>query len=267
MYAPKDKKELIVPVRLDMDSTFTFGCERDLGCFTRCCRGASIMLTPADIVRMKNRLGATSTEFLALYTSPGKIENTELPIPVLKMLETKDQPCPFLSDDGCVIYEDRPVTCRYYPLAAGMFHNHDEVSKEDFFAIVSEATCQGHGIGTEWRVAQWRENQGIDDYDTLNAGWVEIILRRKSLGPFVTIPDQTLKMFFTGCYDVDALRRFVFDSPFLKAYEVEQERLKEMEKDDMAMLQFGFDWLKTVLFGAGILKLRSREVDGEQVEI
>ncbi len=266
MYAPKDKKELIVPVRLDMESTFCFSCEKDLACFTKCCRDASIMLTPYDIIRMKNRLGATSSEFLSFYTTIGQIENTELPIPVLKMLDTDEKPCPFLHDEGCVIYEDRPATCRYYPLAAGIVHNLDESSDERFFALINEGRCHGHGLGKEWTVMEWRQNQGLDEYDKVNAGWIELILRRKSLGPFVNIPDASLKMFFTGCYDVDGLRRFVFESPFLNAFEVEQERLDKMKDDDIAMLQFGFDWLKTVFFGENILKLKKQEVEGDMVE-
>ena len=37
----------------------------DIACFTRCCRNIDILLTPYDVIRMKNRLGITSTEFLA----------------------------------------------------------------------------------------------------------------------------------------------------------------------------------------------------------
>ncbi len=264
MFAPKDKKEIVVPVRLDLDSPFSFQCDKDLACFTRCCKGATIMLTPGDIIRMKNRLGATSMEFISFYTTISEIENTQLPIPVLKMLETKGNPCPFLHDDGCVIYEDRPVTCRYYPIAAGIFHNVDESSDENFFALIKEAHCHGHGLGGEMSVREWRSNQGIDPYDDINRGWVEIILRRKSLGPFVTLPDATLKMFFMGCYDVDALRGFVFETKFLKTYEVDEERLEKMREDDFEMLKFGYDWLKTIFFGDGILKLREQVA---QVEI
>ena len=60
----------IIPVRLGLDSRFTFRCHKDVKCFTKCCRGINIILTPYDIIRMKNRLGLTSDEFLSIYTVP-----------------------------------------------------------------------------------------------------------------------------------------------------------------------------------------------------
>ncbi len=267
MFAPKDKKELIVPVRLDLDSTFNFRCERDISCFTKCCRDAYIQLTPYDVIRMKRRLEVPSDQFLAFYTFPKKIENTELPIPVLKMLDNEEKRCPFLGQEGCVIYDERPETCRYYPIGSGIFHNKDAAADERFFALIKEPHCLGHDMGQEWTVSQWIENQGLQDYDEVNKGWIEIILKRKSLGPFVTIPEKTLQMFFMACYDVDTFKRFIFQSKFLDIFEVPQERLKKMEKDDLALLQFGFDWLKKTLYGEGDLQIKHQEADGDMVEV
>lgn len=263
MYAPKDRPEILVPVRLDLASTFTFTCEPKVACFGRCCQDAQIMLTPYDIVRMKNRFGITSDEFLALYTVPGPIENTELPIPYLKTIGKDERTCPFLDVKGCGIYEDRPVSCRYYPLGAGIFHNRDASEKERFFALVKEPHCLGHGLGREWTVREWIEDQGIPEYDEVNAGWVELILKRKSLGPFVTIPEKTLKMFFMGCYNVDGFRRFVFDSKFLDIYVVPQDRIDRMENDDKEILIFAFEWLKGTLYGEGKLPLRTQTATAE----
>ena len=51
----------IVPERIGADSRFKFKCHKDVKCFTKCCRGINIILTPYDIIRMKNRLGASYT--------------------------------------------------------------------------------------------------------------------------------------------------------------------------------------------------------------
>ncbi len=268
-YRYQGKKGPIVPVRLNLDDTFNFECSKDLPCFTKCCYDAYIMLTPYDVIRLKNRLDLNSNDFLAIYTTLGFIENTELPIPVLKMLEDEDgNPCPFLDkENGCKIYEDRPSTCRYYPIGAGIFHNKDAASDENFFAIIKEEHCEGLNSKKIWTVRQWRENQGLEPYDEVNTGWVELILKRKSLGPFCQIPDKTLQMFFMGCYNVDEFRRFVLNSKFLEIYVIEPERVEKIKKDDIEALKLAFDWLKTTLFGEGILKIREITTDPDMVEV
>ncbi len=267
MYAPKDVEKPIVPVRLDLDSTICFTCDKELACFTKCCHNNSTFLTPYDIIRLKQRLDMPSDEFLLTFTTPGKVEASDLPVPMIKLVEDRNNACPFLGEEGCNVYEDRPVACRYYPVAAGLFHNFDLSDNENFFALIKEAHCLGHDLGQEMTIAKWRKQQGIPPYDENNRGWVEIILRRKSLGPFVEIPEKTLQMFFMACYNLDAFRRFVFKSNFLKIYRVSSERLEEVENDDVALLHLGYDWLMTTLFGAGRLELIEQVVEADEVEV
>ncbi len=47
----------IQPLRLGPDSRFQFRCHKDVKCFTQCCRGINIILTPYDIIGLKHRLG------------------------------------------------------------------------------------------------------------------------------------------------------------------------------------------------------------------
>lgn len=267
MHIQKEKNDLIVPVKMDINSTFTFACEKEMACFTQCCKNAHIMLTPCDIIRMKKRLGLSSDEFLQIYTTLGFIEKTDLPIPVIKMRDDEKKTCPFLEESGCGIYEDRPLTCRYYPLSAGMFHNRDLNSDEHFFALIKESYCLGHDLGRELTVKEWREDQGIIPYDEVNFDWAELILKRKSLGPFTTIPEKTLQMFFMGCYNVDRFRRFVLDSMFLNVYIISEERKKEILEDDLAMLSLAMDWLKATLLGEKKLKIREQVAETDPVEV
>ncbi|MGQ9499837.1 MAG: YkgJ family cysteine cluster protein [Dissulfurimicrobium sp.] len=261
MNEPENTSKPIVPVKLDLDSNFTFLCEKDLACFTKCCRNISIMLTPYDIIRIKKTLGLTSDEFLFLYTTPGLIAGTELPVPVLKIMDEKTGVCPFLAESGCCIYDVRPLTCRYYPLGAGIFYNRDVASEEHFFVMIKEPHCLGHSLGREWVVKEWLENQGINQYEDANAGWIDIILRRKSLGPFVDISEKTLQMFFLACYNVDGFRRFVFESRFLDIYVVSEEMKIKIAEDDIAILRFGIEWLRATLLGLGNLNIRQSVTD------
>ncbi|MGB9713285.1 MAG: YkgJ family cysteine cluster protein [Dissulfurimicrobium sp.] len=261
MYAPKDSQGPIVPVRFDLNSNFTFSCGKDSACFTKCCRNIKIMLTPYDIIMMKKELGLTSDEFLFLFTEPGLIAATELPIPILKVMDEEIRACPFLKETGCSIYSVRPLTCRYYPLGAGIFHNRDASSDERFFAMIKEPHCLGHLSEREWTVREWIENQGINRYEEVNAGWVGLILKRKSLGPFVDISEKTLQMFFMACYNIDAFRRFVFESRFLDIYIVPKERQEEIIADDVSALDFGVKWLETTLLGSRNFSIRQYSTD------
>jgi len=40
--------------RLGLKSKFKFECHKGVKCFTKCCRGINIVLTPYDIIRLKN---------------------------------------------------------------------------------------------------------------------------------------------------------------------------------------------------------------------
>ena len=75
-----DKPEMMAkidPVRLGPDSKFQFKCHKDVSCFTKCCRGIDIMLTPYDVILLKERLGLPSEEFLAIYTELKLLEKTD----------------------------------------------------------------------------------------------------------------------------------------------------------------------------------------------
>ena len=79
----KDRMANVEPVRLGSDSTFKFKCHSGVKCFTACCRDINIILTPYDIIRLKNRLDLSSEEFLAIYTEPQLLEKTGLPVVTL----------------------------------------------------------------------------------------------------------------------------------------------------------------------------------------
>ena len=51
----------IVPQRVSLDNKFRFKCHKKVKCFTQCCRGIKITLTPYDVIRLKNRLGLPGT--------------------------------------------------------------------------------------------------------------------------------------------------------------------------------------------------------------
>ncbi|PIE61138.1 MAG: zinc/iron-chelating domain-containing protein [Desulfobacterales bacterium] len=243
----------IPPEQLSLKSRFRFECHKGVSCFTTCCRGINIMLTPYDILIMRKRLEMDSEKFLAVFTDPQILEKADMPVVTLKLLDDERNSCPFVDDeDGCVIYEDRPTTCRYYPLGVGSLSYSGELGeKDEFFFLIKEAHCKGFDENKEWCVAEWREDQGVDLRDEVNEGWLNLMVRKKSLPPSMQLSEQAKQMFFMVCYNIDKFKRFVFESSFLNRYDFSQEKIEEIKSDDVKLLQFGFDWLKATFFESG----------------
>jgi len=246
----------IQPLRLGPNSRFTFRCHKDVKCFTQCCRGIHIILTPYDIIRLKRRLGLSSEQFLSVYTELQMLEKTDVPVVTLKLLDEGDsgagkKACPFVKPEGCMVYEDRPTSCRYYPLGVASLAYKDDPDGEEFFFMVREAHCLGFDEDRSWTVLEWRQDQGVDVHDRINAQWSDLIVRKRSFPPNMHWTEQTKQMFFMASYNIDTFRKFVFESSFLKRYPMEAQTLEKIKSDDVDLLEFGLKWLKGLLFKRG----------------
>ena len=248
METNKDQAPRIDPVRLTYDDCFKFKCHPGVSCFTKCCRGINIILTPYDVIRLKNRLGLSSGEFLAIYTEPHLLEKTDLPVVTLKLLDDDQSSCPFVRDDGCILYEDRPSACRYYPLGVASLQHKEGADDEGFFFFVNEPHCKGFEEDCDWTVADWRKDQGVDLRDAVNAEWTDLVVRKRSFPPNIKLTEQAKKMFFMVSYNIDKFREFVFESSFLKRMPVDEQTRRTIGDDEVALLKFGVQWLKNILF-------------------
>lgn len=244
----KNQAAHIDPVRLNFDSRFKFKCHPGVSCFTECCRGINIILTPYDVIRLKIRLNLPSDQFLAIYTEPHLLEKTDLPVVTLKQLDDDRSSCPFVRDEGCLLYEDRPTACRYYPLGTASLQHKEGADDEGFFFFVHEPHCKGFEEDCEWSVAQWREDQGVDLRDEVNAEWTDLVVRKRSFPPNVKLTEKAKQLFFMVSYNIDKFRSFVFDSTFLERMPVDEEAQEKLKTDDVELFKFGVQWLKSVLF-------------------
>jgi hypothetical protein len=157
-----------------------------------------------------------------------------------------------------MIYSDRPTACRYYPVGMANFHEgtQEEQSEEQFYFVVKEPHCKGFEENKEWTIREWREDQGVDVRDKMNKGWMEIVMRRKSFGYQATLSEQAKRMFFMASTDTDQFRSFIFDSSFLKTYDVDQETLDRIKNDDVELLLFSYKVLASMLFGTEDIKVK-----------
>jgi Fe-S-cluster containining protein len=97
----------IEPIELKLDDTIQFRCHKGIACFNKCCENMDISLTPYDNIRLKNRLGMSSKEFVAVYTAPFQMDAHGMP--GLKLItKPGTTACAFLKPEGCSVYEDRP---------------------------------------------------------------------------------------------------------------------------------------------------------------
>lgn len=244
-----DNTAAITPVRLGYNSQFRFKCHPGVSCFTQCCRGINIILTPYDIIQLKIRLGLSSREFLAIYTQPHLLEKTDLPMVTLKLLDDERTSCPFVRDDqGCIIYTDRPTSCRYYPLGVATLQHRQGADDDGFFFFVHEPHCKGFNETFDWTVAEWRADQGVDLRDEINREWTDLVVRKRSFPSNIKLTEPAKRLFFMTSYDIDTFREFVFESSFLKRISVNDAVLEKIKGDDIELLKFGLDWLKGVLF-------------------
>ena len=246
-----DNGSPIEPLHLGPDSRFKFRCHKEVKCFTKCCRGIHIVLTPYDIIRLKTRLQLSSDEFLSIYTQPQILEKTDLPVVTLKLVDDGQSSCPFVREDGCMVYEDRPSTCRYYPLGVATLAYRGGADKSGFYFFVNEPHCRGFEEDRAWTIQQWRIDQGVDFHDRMNAEWTELIVRKRSFPPNMKWNEQTKQMFFTASYDIDKFKRFVFDSTFLDRYGIDAATQDRIREDEVELLRFGLRWLKWLLFKEG----------------
>jgi len=119
---------------------------------------------------------------------------------------------------------------------------------EGFYFFVDEPHCLGFNEDKVWTIQAWRSDQGVDRYDDINAEWTDLIVRKRSFPSSIRLTEKSKQMFFMASYDIDRFRQFVFDSSFLKRYEVDPDTRANIQQDEVSLLKFGLKWLKWILY-------------------
>ena len=253
-----DFKETILKEypRLDRDHRFKFRCHPGVECFNVCCSDVNIFLVPYDIIRLRARLGITTGEFLDRYTISPFTKKLKFPVVQLKMSEDDAKTCPFVTEKGCSVYEDRPWACRMYPVGSASPRN-ARPGSEEFFFILEEEHCKGFNSDKEWTIQEWMCDQGVDDYIEPSEWYKQIATHPFFNGPEAeTLSPQKMEMLHMACYNLDKFRSFLFESNFFGKFEVEEERRKKLETDDLELLKFGSEWARFALFGEKTIKIK-----------
>ncbi|MBW1741490.1 MAG: YkgJ family cysteine cluster protein, partial [Deltaproteobacteria bacterium] len=205
-------------------------------------------LTPYDILRLKKRLKLSSGEFLKRYTTHHIGPASGLPVVTLKMLAHENLNCPFVSKAGCTVYADRPGSCRIYPLARITQRKPNQHTCEEFYIIIKEPHCLGFQESKAWTVKEWKQDQAVALYDEMNDLLMDIISLKNRSGRR-RLTHRENELFYLACYDLDRFRGLVFEKRLWKTHPIEEEVIKALEEDDVALMRFGIEWIKGRLFG------------------
>jgi len=258
-YIEPEKIDMLPGRRLEKNDTFSFRCHAGLSCFNRCCRNINLFLYPYDVVRLKNRLGIDSDEFLDRHVHIIMREGNFFPDVLLAMAENEQKSCPFLTASGCSVYRDRPDTCRSFPVELGCLYDAGTNTVQTLHFFRPPDFCMGRHEPDTWTVASWTDNQQAGMYHEMTRRWSEI-KRLFQQNPWGSegIDGPKGKMAFMATYNMDRFRDFIFNSSFLKRYKVKRQVLKRIKSDETALLRFGFAWVKLAVWGIPVKAIRPR---------
>jgi len=238
--------EDMIPVGLNDPMGFNCGAQNP--CFNECCRDLNQALTPYDILRMKNALGVTSQVFLRNYTSMHLGPGTGLPVVEFKPNPATGHACPFVTDSGCSIYEDRPGSCRLYPLARAIARDRATGAVMEYFALIEEDHCQGFRKEGSKTVGQWLEGQDVVEHNRHNDKLMELISLKNQIMPGMLEGAQS-DIFYLALYDLDEFKDKIQNQDLLEDIPLPEDFMEKIGEDDTVLLDFGIAWVKYQLFG------------------
>ncbi|MCU0303505.1 MAG: YkgJ family cysteine cluster protein [Thermoanaerobaculales bacterium] len=243
--------------QLAADESFEFTCHPGVPCFNQCCADVNIILTPLDVLQLARRTGLHTRLFLDTYTGNPITKDLQLPVVLLKMRDDEGKKCPFVGEEGCTVYQDRPWACRMYPLGMAIPPARAGVEPEPIFFVFEDDHCQGRlqPDAVAWTAERWRADQRLVERDEIEAGFRELVSHPWFIGGRQLDPKR-MHMLYTACYDLDSFREFVFESTFLERFELDDDLVADIKTNDVALLRFAFRWLRFALFKEPTMKVR-----------
>ncbi len=232
---------------LEEGKTFAFSCHPGVKCFNACCGDLHLMLTPYDVLRLRKGLGHDSKKFIHNHADVSSTSGVGFPMAKLRMLDNSKRSCPFVRDEGCSVYENRPGACRTYPLGRASQMDSEGGMIEQFF-VVQEQHCRGFEEKKEWSSGEWLKDQGLEEYNEVNDRYMRIMTRARKAG--IVLDEKKLNMVFLALYQVDNFVNFVKDMNVFVRLDVSEERQAAILSDEEACLAFALDWVELIVLGS-----------------
>jgi len=233
---------------VSLNDPMTFVCGPANACFNDCCRDLTQVLTPYDVLRLKNHLHLPSRTFLPTYTTRQTGPASGLPVATFKFDSSAGYTCPFVTAAGCSVYPARPGSCRLYPLARAISRSRDSGEIREYYALIQEDHCRGFQSGNSRTVGQWLTGQEVALYNRYNDKLMELIHLKNRILPGPLTRDQSDAVFL-ALYDLDEFRHRIFNQGLPDGDALPRQVLDQIGTGDEALLDLGLKWICHYLFG------------------
>ena len=228
---------------LGKNQTFRFACSPQVTCFNACCRNLNQVLTPYDVLCLKQFLEMSSGDFLNRHTEESTGPATGLPVVSLRFSDADDLACPFVTDAGCHVYAARPASCRTYPLARGVSRDRKTGRLSEHWALIREPHCLGFKNGRRQTVDEWIDDQQISLHNHMNDRMLALISLKNRLRPGPLMPSETRRI-YTALYDLDAFGNDPFYQDSGMSPSADTRPLDRPGTGDLDLLLVAMDWVR-----------------------
>jgi Fe-S-cluster containining protein len=135
----------VEPDDLGSASSAVFICKR---CGRCCSHNATLALFEWEADRLKKY--AKKYDAVIKPAIIAKVRNVKI---ILQWgLESKNGKCPFLSSKGCMIYKDRPLVCRAFPLITSGFYGYEKMISSECPNIIIPSWVKKKGEVTKLEI-------------------------------------------------------------------------------------------------------------------
>ncbi len=228
---------------------FSFLCHKHIGCFTDCCRELELILTPYDVLRLRQATGLQSSELHQRYIIEEFGNDDRFPRFYLSMVDDGRASCVFVNDGGCSIYDHRPGACRTYPLGRGTVRDRDTGAVDERFIVLREPHCCGFEEKTVQTVQGFMNSQELEPYNRFN-DLLTALTQHQRWAEGMRLTEIQVDLFRLALYDLDTFRTrlasggsgLTISSPIAVPAEVFE--------DDEALLEFSMRYLYALFFGS-----------------
>jgi hypothetical protein len=174
-----------------------------------------------------------SSEFLSKHTMSFLSKVGNIPVVQLKM-DPQTLYCPFVTEKGCGVYENRPWACRMFPL---------DISSGDskFRIIVEEARCRGLCEPSSRSVSDWLLSQGVAQYAEMDREFQSVV--PEGFKPGCPMNEGLGRLLFIA-YDLDRFAELLADNRFLMFHNVDDNLLALVKKDAKELLRLAFRYIR-----------------------
>jgi hypothetical protein len=103
-------------------------------------------------------------------------------------------------------------------------------------------------------VREFIESQGVGPYEMSQSSFRALLAAAAEQKEPLTA--EQCAMYYMALYDLDRFRRFVFESSFLRRFEVAEERIEALRTDDEELLELAIDWVAFSLYRQRTMKMK-----------